>query len=114
MGEWQFLLDENIDPDVVTSLNQEGIYGEHVRDVLGSGADDTEDILPYAREHDLIVVTSDVSDFGSLPADAHSGIVIVHDDAMPAYRVASKLIAMVEAYQQREHFGGRESLDSWS
>lgn len=98
MDGWRFLLDEHIDPHVITYLKQEGLHGEYVRDALGSGADDTDTILPYAREQELIVVTSDVSDFGDLPTDAHSGIVIVYDDAMPAYQVASGLIDMVAAY----------------
>ena len=70
-------------------------------------------MLPYAREHDRIVVTSDVSDFGGLPTDAHAGVVLLYDDTMPAYRVASGLIAMVDAYPDRDAFGGREELDAW-
>ena len=61
--------------------------------------------MPYAREHDLVVVTSDVKYFGSLPADAHAGVVILYDDTMPAYRVASALLAMVDAYPSRDEFG---------
>jgi predicted nuclease of predicted toxin-antitoxin system len=114
MAEWRFLLDENIDPKAVTYLGKAGIDAEHVRDVLGQGADDEADVLPYAIEHDLIIVTSDVSDFGGLPADAHAGIVLLYDDTMPAYRVASNLIAMVDAYPSRSAFGGREVLDNWS
>lgn len=60
MAAWQFLLDENIDPKVATYLDKEGVSAEHVRDVLGQGADDEDDVLPYARAHDLILVTSDV------------------------------------------------------
>lgn len=93
MAEWQFLLDENIDPKVATYLDKEELYAEHVRDVLGQGADDEEDVLPYARGHDLIVVTSDVKDFGALPSGVHTGIILLYDDTMPAYRVSSALIA---------------------
>ena len=56
------------------------------------------DILPYAREHDLVVVTSDVTDFGARSSEAHAGVVLLYDDTMPAYRVASALIAMVDTY----------------
>lgn len=35
MAEWQFLLDENIDPTVATYLDKEGLYADHVRDALG-------------------------------------------------------------------------------
>lgn len=114
MSEWRFLLDENIDPKAAAYLEKEGIYADHVREVLGQGADDETDILPHAIEHDLIVVTSDISDFGGLPADAHAGLVVVYDDTMPAYRVASNLLTMVDGYSSRSAFQGREVLDDWS
>ncbi len=116
MADWQFLLDENIDPKVAMYLEKESLFAEHVRDVLGQGADDEDDVLPYAREHNLIVVTSDVKDFGDLPSDAHTGtgVVLLYDDTMPAYRVASAVITLVDAYPNRDAFGGREELDAWS
>jgi predicted nuclease of predicted toxin-antitoxin system len=113
MSEWRFLLDENIDPKVATYLDKENLSAIHVRDALGQGADDEDDILPYATERDLIVVTSDVTDFGTLPDEVHPGIVLLYDDTMPAYRVASALIAMVDAYPGRDVFAGHEELDAW-
>jgi len=113
MSEWRFLLDENVDPKTATYLEKEGVLAEHVRDALWLGADDEADVLPYAREHDLIVVTSDVSDFGGLPLDAHAGLVLLYDDTTPAYRIAAGLSSMVDAYSRREAFSGREELDAW-
>jgi hypothetical protein len=113
MSRWRFLLDENIDPKTATYLEKEDISAEHVRDVLWQEADDEVDVLPYAREHDLIVVTSDVSDFGGLPLDGHAGLVLLYDDTTPAYRIAAALSDMVDTYPGRESFGGREELDSW-
>jgi len=113
MSEWRFLLDENIDPKTATYLEKEGIHAVHVRDVLWQGADDEEDVLPYAREHELIVVTSDVKDFGRLPSDAHAGVVLLYDDTMPAYQVAAGISTMTDAYRDRDSFGGREELDLW-
>ena len=113
MREWRFLLDENIDPKTAAYLEKEGIHAEHVRDALWQGADDEADILPYAREHELIIVTSDVKDFGGLPSDVHSGLVLLYDDTTPAYQVAAGLITMTDAYQDRNLFGGREELDPW-
>jgi predicted nuclease of predicted toxin-antitoxin system len=113
MSGWRFLLDENIDPKAATYLQKEELHAEHVRDALWQGADDKADVLPYAREHELIVVTSDVKDFGELPSEVHSGIVLLHDDTMPAYQVAAGLITMTDAYQNRDTFGGREELDPW-
>lgn len=59
----------------------------------GRGPKDEDDVLPYARENDL---------------------VLLHDDAMPAYEVASSLIAMIDAYPNPEAFEGREILDVWA
>ena len=114
MSEWRFLCDENIDPKTATYLRKEGLHVEHVRDALWQGADDEDDVLPYAREHDLIIVTSDVKDFGDLQAEAHAGIILLYDDTMPAYRVASALIAIIDAYPSRDEFMGREELDLWA
>jgi predicted nuclease of predicted toxin-antitoxin system len=113
MSTWQFLLDENIDPKTATYLHKEDVRAEPVRDALWQGADDMDDILPYAQDHDLVIVTSDVTDFATLPVDTHAGIVLLYDDTMPAYRVASGLLAMVEAYPSRDAFTGREELDPW-
>jgi len=60
-----------------------------------------------------VVVTSDVKDFGDLPRETHAGVVLLYDDTMPAYRVASALITMVDAYPSRDAFAGREELDAW-
>lgn len=113
MTAWQFLLDENIDPAVRQYLDKEGIDTEHVRDTLGQGADDEDDLLPYARSHERIVVTSDVTDFAPLSSDAHAGIVLLYDDTLPAYDVATGLIRLGDTYPDRESFAGREILDDW-
>jgi predicted nuclease of predicted toxin-antitoxin system len=89
MGGWRFLLDENVDPEAATHLQTENLYAEHVRGALRQGADDEADVLPYARNHDLVVVTSDVKEFGDLQPDAHAGVVLLYDDTMPAHRVAA-------------------------
>lgn len=114
MPDWRFLLDENVDPATVDQLDAAAVDIEHVRDVLGKGADDRGDILPYAVETGRIVVTSDVTDFAGLPADAHAGLVLLYDDAMPAHRIVTALTAMIEAYDDRDSFSGREVLDDWA
>lgn len=114
MAEWRFLLDENIDPKVATYLDKEDLFAVHVRDAIRQGADDEDDVLPYAREQNLIIVTSDVKDFGALPSETHAGVILLYDDTMPAYRVTSTLITMVDAYPSRDEFTGREELDAWA
>lgn len=58
-------------------------------------------------------MTSDLKDFGDLRSDAHIGVVILYDDTMSAHRVAAGLLAMIDAYPDRQAFGGREELDPW-
>lgn len=114
MNGWRFLLDENIDPKVTTYLKKEGIHAVHVRDSVGLGASDRDDIVPFARSEDLIIVTSDVSDFGILSPGENWGIILLYDDTMPAFRVAGALLSMVDTYPSRGSFAGREVLDSWA
>ena len=95
-------------------MEKEELVAQHVQDALGAGADDESDVLPYACEHGLIVVTSDVTDFGDLPTKQHAGVVLLYDDTMPAYRVAAALIALVETYPDRDAFPGVEALDAWT
>lgn len=113
MCEWRFLLDENVDPKTATYLEKEAIHAEHVRDALGLGVDDEDDILPYAKNEDLIVVTSDVTDFSDLNPGEHAGVVLLYDDTLPAYQVAAGLLTMIDAYPDRDEFAGYEILDDW-
>lgn len=54
-----------------------------------------------------------MKDFGALPSEARASVVLLYVDTMPPYRVASALIAMIDAYPGRDAFTGREELDSW-
>jgi hypothetical protein len=58
--------------------------GEYVSGILFAGADDFDDILPYARQEDLIVVTNNVLDFKPLAGDEHEGIVVVYNQRLSA------------------------------
>ena len=60
------------------------------------------------------MVTSDVTDFGDIPLEDHAGLILLYDDTMPAYRVASALIDLIEAYPDRDAFPGVEELDAWT
>jgi predicted nuclease of predicted toxin-antitoxin system len=113
MSEWAFLLDENIDPKVAKYLEKESVSAVHVRETVGLGAEDNR-IMTYARNEGLILVTSDVTDFDSIQASKHAGIVLLYDDTMPAYEVASALITLVYAYPGRSELDGHEILDLWA
>lgn len=112
-GEWGFLIDENLEPQIARYLRKEGVHAEHVLDALSAGADDREELLPYAREQDLVVVTNDVTDFSGLPEDEHEGIVVVYDGRLSAFQVSMGLLDIVEAYPGRESLRGYEILDDW-
>jgi hypothetical protein len=58
-------------------------------------------------------LSGDVKDFGALASSAHAGLVLFYDDTMPVYQIAAGLIAMTDAYQNRDSFGRREELDLW-
>jgi predicted nuclease of predicted toxin-antitoxin system len=113
-SEWAFLLDENVGRDVANELTEYGYRAELVVDVLAPGADDYPDVLPYAREHDLVVLTKDFSDFSAIDSDAHEGVIlIVHHTHTPA-EMAAGVDAIAEAYPSRDSFRGRqEYLDDW-
>lgn len=112
-AEWGFLVDENLDPQIAHYLENEGVRAEHVLDALFEGADDRDDLLPYARAEDLVVVTNDVTDFSRVPDHEHEGVVIVYDGALPAFDVAAGLLAMMDAYPDRDALRGYEVLDDW-
>ena len=103
----------DVDPKAATFLESEGVSAEYVPDVLRQGADDETDVLPYAVEHGLVVVTSDVTDFSDLAPADHTGVVLLYDDTMAAHDIASGLLAIVDAYPSRAAFDGVEELDPW-
>lgn len=113
---WRFLIDENLDPDIATELAADDIWAEHLLDVLFEGADDFEDILPYCRETEAILVTNNVRDFNAtdLVPEEHAGIVIVHDKDRPAAQIAAEVERITDAYPSRDPFDGFESADDWA
>lgn len=115
-SEWRFLVDENVDPDVVDEVRRHGVDAEWVPDVLSYGADDFDDILPYCRETRMVFVTNNVRDFNEtdLANDDHAGIVIVHDKERPPEDIAAELHRIVAAYQRRDAFNGFETAGDWS
>jgi hypothetical protein len=113
-SEWAFLLDENVGRDVANGLAEHGYRAELVVDVLAPGADDYPDVLPYAREHDLVVLTKDFSDFSAIDSDVHEGVILVVHHTHTPTEMATAVDAIVGAYPSRESFRGRqEYLDDW-
>ena len=77
---WSFLGDENTGKQVVAELAPDYTV-EHVVDVLWPGADDFNDILPYARAHNRVIITKNDRDF--TPGVGHCGLIISDDLHQP-------------------------------
>lgn len=110
---WRFLIDENLHPPVVDKLAEESIEAAYVPNILFEGADDDDDVLPFARTHDYIFVTNDLRHFSDRDDTEHAGIVLVYDGRLQPVEIASGLLAIVEAYPDRGALRGYEVLDSW-
>lgn len=116
MSEWRFLIDENLKPTIATELECYGIAAEYVLDALFEGADDFEDILPYCRRTETVLVTNNIRDFNAtdLTSADHSGIVIVHNKDRPATEIAAELREIAAAYPNQDALRGFENADDWS
>lgn len=112
-AEWRFLVDENLHPQIVDYLENEDITAAYVPDVLFEGADDNEDILPFARKEDIIIVTNDLRHFSDRNDREHEGIVLVYDGKLEAFEIVSGLLDIIEAYPDRTKLRGYEVLDEW-
>lgn len=114
MGDWEFLLDENVERDVGGCLRRHGYRTEHVVSALEPGADDLTAVLPYARAEDLIVVTKDLSDFSALAPADHNGLILIHNHQLTAIDMCAGIRRIVATYRSRDdlrnHF---EFLDQW-
>lgn len=63
-----FLVDENLSPQLCEYLVATGDTAEHTYQAVGAGASDQE-IFTYATRNDAVIVTAD-TDFGTLLAQA--------------------------------------------
>lgn len=97
---WRFLVDENVQPRVAEFLRSEGYEAQHVQSVLSKGAEDFDDVLPYAVEHNMVVLTADVKDFGPLSVSDHSGLLLLYNQRAPAYDVVNAVLDIIEEYGQ--------------
>jgi len=112
--DWQFLLDENVEPRTADVLWKSEYHADRVVDVLEEGADDHEDIVPWAISEGAIVVTHDVTDFGQVATSSSEafGVVLIHDQDASAFELGNALIDLAEAYPGPEAIQ-TEVLDDW-
>lgn len=95
-------------------LEDEGYRAEYSDYVLDEDADDEEDILPYVRNEELIVVTADVKNFAAFDESRHEGVFYLDDQRASAYDIATAVLEIVDQYGSPDHVNGkRENLDKW-
>lgn len=114
-GTWKFLIDECMEPAIARRLRKTAIDAWHVQevDILGKGADDSSDILPYLNREDAILVTNNFRDFGDMAFDAHEGILLDFDGRRSAAEYARGIRRVIESYPSRDALRHREPLDDW-
>jgi predicted nuclease of predicted toxin-antitoxin system len=111
---WAFFVDANLEPRVADLLEDEGYRAEYSDYVLAEDADDEDDILPYVRREELIVVTADVKNFAAFDESRHEGVFFLNDQRASAYEIASAVLEIVQQYGSPEHMTAKtENLDKW-
>lgn len=112
---WAFFVDANLEPTVADLLEDEGYRAEYSDYVLDEDADDEDDILPYVRREELIVVTADVKNFAAFDESRHEGVFYLDNQRAPAYDIASAVLELVDQYGSPDHMNGKtENLDKWT
>lgn len=74
------LADENVEPEWLQALREDGHDVVHVVDVEGLGPSATDaDVLETASRQSRVLMTADQADFSDPPTDDHAGIIIIAD-----------------------------------
>ena len=111
---WAFFVDANLKPEVTELLEENGYHAEYSDYVLDEDTDDEDDILPYVRTEELIVVTADVKNFAAFDESCHEGVFYLDNQRTSARRVASAVLEIVEQYGSSDHMRAKtENLDKW-
>lgn len=111
---WAFFVDANLEPGVAEKLEAEGYRAEHSDYVLSEDADDEEDILPYVRQEELIVITADVKNFAAFDESRHEGVFYLDNQRAPTHEIAAAVLELVEQYGSPANLNGKtENLDQW-
>lgn len=101
---WSFLVDEKQSPRLAQHLRIHGFDAEHVTDVLDQGAKDVPDVLPYANQHDHVIVSND-GDWIELDVQRHSGVPYLERDVdAEPHDLAFAVLDGVDQYPSRQQF----------
>jgi hypothetical protein len=112
-SEWYILVDEDIEPRVVEFLEKEGIRADRVPDVLFQGADDEADVMPYARNHNAVLVTANWRDFTRFDPDRHYGCLIEFGQDESAMEITKAVLTAIEHYSNPDNLDGWDKLEYW-
>jgi predicted nuclease of predicted toxin-antitoxin system len=108
----KILIDMNLSPDWVSTLQAEGFDATHWSSVGDKRAPDSE-IMEYARTNGFVVFTHDL-DFGTLLAFTHANgpsvIQIRTQDIMPS-ALAGKLVPILREQQAALESGALVTID---
>ena len=111
---WAFFVDANLEPEIANILTKEGYRTEYSDYVLDEDADDEDDILPYVRQEELVVVTADVKNFAAFDESRHEGVFYLNKQRTSAYKVANAVLDVIDQYGSPDHMNGKtENLDKW-
>ena len=111
---WAFFIDANLEPKVAEILRSEGYRAEFSDYTLGPDADDEADILPYAKQEELIIVTADVKNFAPLDDSHHEGVFLLNNQRESAYAVAQAIIHLIEQVESPDNLKNKTlALDPW-
>ena len=79
----KILIDENLSPALVGRLADKGVAAEHIVHCGKASVSDPE-VWQYAYEHDMVVVTLNVSDFILLASGSplHAGLIVIRKGSL--------------------------------
>lgn len=111
---WAFFVDANLEPRVAEILQEDGYRADFSDYVLDLDADDEDDILPYVRDEELIVITADVKNFARFDESRHEGVFFLDNQRASAYEIANAVLDIVDAYGRPANMQRKkENLDQW-
>jgi predicted nuclease of predicted toxin-antitoxin system len=110
----KFLLDENIEHEVLHRLEKFGYTTQHIEfhPELGKGTDDAP-IATFSLEHNWVIVTYDPDFVIGHDASDYFGVVYFEDDSLSAKQTADILHSMATQYPPSAFEGVEFGSSQW-
>lgn len=111
---YRLLLDEHVDPEVITRLRNRGHDVEHVDFVpaLGKGATDSE-LAAYSNETGRTIVTYDDDFIREVDQNQYRAVLFFENDSVSARELTDIVHAMSEQYPYDEVQGLQKTGREW-